>query len=198
MATSEHLADSILIERQGVHALVWDDKGDLIRALLILLEVIDKIPIKPFLLSSVEESEKALRKLFEIQPVSANDVYLDDAIKTSRDELLLIFLQQATNTTIGPLLNGWRSALAKPPGTLLVVRNADFTSFQREAPDLASFIGPKITDSSTILYIWSQKTAQKIQRQLPQTITNMLKKLPGEQPATKEISDWITQHPPLD
>lgn len=200
MSTAQYLANSILLERRGVHVVIWDDKGELVRALLVLLAAFDNVKIKPILLSSITESEKELRKLFELQPVkkTAETGTWEELLNQSREELLLLFIQQATSSTIGPLLNGWRSALAEPPGSLLVIRDADLMSFLREAPDLSSFIGPKIIDSSTILSIWSKETGKRIKADLPQSFSKIMKELPGEQPTRKEIRHWITAHPPVD
>jgi len=59
-----------------------------------------------------------------------------------------LFLQQAVGKEVSLRLNGWRRPLSEPKGTLLVVRTADFDEFQRDAPDLASFIG---LESTTVL-----------------------------------------------
>ena len=95
-------------------------------------------------------------------------------------------------------MNGWRSALAEPPGALLIIRSADFTDFQRNAPDLASFIGPKIFDTSTMLSIWNARIAEKIRSQIPPEIKKILQKLPGEDSSEEEIVEWIKSHPPVE
>ena len=200
MITAEYLANSILLDQRGIHVVIWDDKGEIVRVLLILLSAIDKIQIKPILLSSVDKSEKQLRELFEIQPVKndTDDGNMEELLESSREELLLLFIQQATMSTIGPLLNGWRSSIAAPPGSLLVVRNADLMDFLRVAPDLSSFIGPKIIDSSTILSIWSNKIGRNINTKLPLSFVEILNELPGEQPTNEEIKDWMIEHPAID
>ena len=199
MGTAEYFFESILIERKGVHALTWEDKGDLTRALTVLAVLFNGIQTYPLLLTSAELAERELGSLFAIKPISeneSNDQRYEPSLR--RDSFLLLFLDQAAGSTIGPLLNGWRSALAEPPGALLIIRSADFTDFQRNAPDLASFIGPKISDTSTMLSIWSTKVSDKIRAQIPPKIKEILKKLPGEDLSEKEIVEWIKSHPPVE
>lgn len=199
MSTAECFATSILIEKQGVHILTWDNKGDLIRALIVILAVTSEIPIESLLLSSAEDSTKGLGPFLEIQPISGTlSVDRELRLRPPREAILLLFLQQAASTTIGPFLNGWRSALVEPPGTVLVIRTADLIAFQRNAPDLASFIGPRMVEASTMLSIWSQKAVEKLRPSLPAAVSAIVQNLPGDQPTEKEIEDWIIQHPPID
>jgi hypothetical protein len=198
MSTAEQLANSILLDNAGVHILLWDDQDDLIRALILVIAVIGKEKILPLLLSSETESLSVLRKLFEIK--NAEEISLsedEEVLQPKRNKLLLLFLQQATSKTIGPLLNGWRRDLAFEPGSLIVVRKADFMNFQKYAPDLASFYGPKIYDSSSLLYIWGEKTAKNVKPYLPNLMFDFIKKLPGEAPSENELKEWIQLHTPI-
>jgi len=199
MSTAEQFAQSILLENRGVHVLLWSDQDDLYRALIVLLSVLKDQPVYPLLLTSTNESISKLRRLFEIkQPSPKIEEETDDSLIPSRKELLLFFIQQATSTTIGPWLNGWRTPMAASPGTLLVIRNADFMDFQRYAPDLASFFGSKNQDSASMLSLWNKETAQNIKVNLPTEFHDILINLPGEHPSKKEIEFWIAQHPPID
>jgi hypothetical protein len=167
-----------------------------VRALTVLLAVLEDYPKKFLLLASASDAASSLRALFELQPSEDEEPASDiDSLTPSRDDLLFLFLQQATSTSIGPWLNGWRSALAAPPGSLLVVRSADFPDFQRNAPDLESFYGPKLYDSSILLSMWSEKTARAMKATLPKDVVAILKELPGPLPSKKDIEDWIRQHP---
>ncbi|RJP33792.1 MAG: hypothetical protein C4527_03700 [Candidatus Omnitrophota bacterium] len=197
MATAEQLAKSISIEKRGIHVLLWNNQDDLVRSLLVLLAVLKDLPNSPLLLSSPEESVRLLRPMFELQSALEETLTEKDLLRPVRDILLIIFLQQATSHSIAPWLNGWRSALADEPGTLLVIRNADFLDFQRFAPDLASFFGPKIYDSSSMLSIWGEDTARRMKTVLPNEFCMILKELPGPSPSKEEIEYWLKQHPPL-
>ncbi|MFQ5677090.1 MAG: hypothetical protein ACE5G1_14450, partial [bacterium] len=69
MSNAEYFANSMLLDCRGIHLVIWDDKGELVRALLIILAAINEIQVRPLLLSSAKESEEKLRELFEIQPI---------------------------------------------------------------------------------------------------------------------------------
>jgi hypothetical protein len=199
MPTAEYFFESILIEGKGVHVLTWEDKGDLVRTLIVLAALFNGKRTYSLLLTSAELAQRELGSLFSIKPIAQNEYDdFNNQANLQRDSFLLIFLDQAVGSSIGPLLNGWRSALADPPGTLLIIRSADFTDFQRNAPDLASFIGPKIFDTSTMLSIWSIKIADKIVSQIPPEIKKILQRLPGEDPSEEEIVEWIKSHPPVE
>jgi len=198
MSTVEQLAKSILLDGQGVHVLLWDDQDDLVRALIVLLAALKDLPLQPLLLSSAKESASSLRSLFDLQPLpEENRPAEEESVTLPRECFLVLFLQQATSRSIGPWLNGWRSALADKPGTLLIIRRADFPSLQRHAPDLSSFFGPKVYDSSSTLSIWSRETAKRIKHSLPRDVMEILKELPGQAPPRKEIEEWVKQHPPI-
>ncbi len=198
MSTAEQLANSILLDNAGVHILLWDDQDDLVRALLLVIAVIGKDNILPLLLSSETESLSVLRQLFEIKITEEMSLSEDEnVLQSKRDKVLLLFLQQATSQIIGPMLNGWRRDLASKPGSLIVVRKADFINFQRFAPDLASFYGPKIYDSSSLLYIWGEETAKNVKPYLPNRMFDFLTLLPGEAPSENELKEWIKLHSPI-
>jgi len=56
MSTAEELAFSIREERRGAHVLLWDDQGDLARALLVFRAALGAVPIEPMLLASTEDA----------------------------------------------------------------------------------------------------------------------------------------------
>jgi hypothetical protein len=199
MPTAEYFFESILIEGKGVYALTWEDKGDLVRTLIILAALFNGKPTYPLLLTSAELVERELGFLFSIKPLPQNQYdEFGNQTDLQRDSFLLLFLDQASGRSIGPLLNGWRSALAQPPGTLLIIRSPDFIDFQRNAPDLASFIGPRIFDTATMLSMWGATTADKIRAQIPLEIKKILERLPGEDLSEREIAEWIKLHPPVE
>ena len=198
MATAEQLAKSIQLDGQGVHVLLWDHQDDLVRALIVLFAALHDTPLQPLLLASAQASVSDLRKIFELRPQEKDSVTSEeDSLVPSRQSLLVLFLQQATSSSIGPWLNGWRSALAEKPGALLVVRHADFLDFQRNAPDLASFFASKAFDTSSMLSIWSASTAKRMKTLLPREVVGILGKLPGKMPSGKDIESWVREHPPL-
>jgi len=194
MALVEQLAFSLREEGRGVNALLWDDIGDLYRVLLITLAALGETEIKPLLISNEESRIKELNDMIQGR--------LDDQINHEGEHIqnnisLLpphpiwaLFLQQAVSRQVGPRLNGWRRPLSEPRGTLLVVRNAEFDNFQRSAPDLASFIGPRIYDASRLLVICSKGTLQKLKKTLPNPFDEILRHLPGTLPADNELADW--------
>ena len=197
MPTAEWLAWSVQMDSQGVHLLLWREKDELVRALVVFLASVGDVPTQPILLASADQAAGDLRRIFEAQtPSPAAQTEEGDVLAHKRDHLLVLFLQQATSSTIGPWLNGWRNELAKSPGALLVVRNADYMDFQRNAPDLASYVGPKIYDCVSLLSMWSEKTAANLRPSVPDPYVNVLRELPGEFPSVNEIESWIRHHAP--
>jgi len=81
---------------------------------------------------------------------------------------------------------------------MLVIRHADFNPFQRNAPDIASFVGSRIFDASTMLSVFSKTTYERMRTTLPSEIQTILARLPGASPDEKEIVRWIESNPPDD
>jgi hypothetical protein len=193
MNTAELYAKNIIIEHKGIYLLEWSEKPDLVRALIVLIPIIGEEIINPTLLDSGIAAKKYLKDLFQIKQGSDN-ILDDDALGPDRKEMLFLFLQQAASSTVGPILNGWRSALAGAPGTILFVRSPDVSALQRSAPDLSSFIGPKMADTSNFLSIWSHETQIKLSDKLPKSIWQILEKLPGSMPQNQELATWIAEN----
>jgi hypothetical protein len=194
MALVEQLAFSLRETGRGVHALLWDDMGDLVRTLLVTHAVLGDIPIEPLLVSG---ETKRLEEFRDLIAARLADQILHERIEARADDpdspphpLWILFLQQAASEQAGPRLNGWRRPLSEPRGTLLVVRNADFRTFQRSAPDLASFIGPRIYDASRLMMVCSKDTLSKLEKALPEPFPSILRQLPGTVPTAKELADW--------
>jgi hypothetical protein len=197
LSTAEFFSDSIISEGKGIHLVLWTEKEELIHALIIMLCKI-KYAFIPLLLDSTQDSTKRLNIQLSSKPTDfVFDPELEDIVIKRPNNLFYLFLQQATGSVFGPILNGWRSLLAEPPGTILFIRSADLTTFQRAAPDLSSFIGPKIFDTSTMLNIWSKLTAESIDKILPKNIWTILTALPGSLPSHEAIDEWLTAHPPF-
>jgi hypothetical protein len=196
MSTAEQLAFSISSERRAVHVLLWDDKNDLVRALLALLAGLD-IEIYSLVVSDRDEDLSALRRLVETRiPISEDEMDSDHASEGIAARYWLLFLQQASSTIVGPWLNGWRRPISETPGSMLVIRHADYDSFQRSAPDIASFVGPRIFDASTMLSVFSKTTYDRLSERLPEDLEQLLGRLPGTAPSEKHLMEWIQANGP--
>jgi len=192
MATAEQVAFSIREEGRGVHVVLWDDQADLVRALLVVTAGLKGIPIYGLLVPDRDEDLISLRSLADSRTVEEEN----DALKSPADSLWLLFIPPAASKRVGPWLNGWRRPLSQPPGTLLAVRHADFESFQRNAPDLASYFGPRIYDAATMISVWSKETDSRLESELAIEIQEILKRLPGTPPSKSEIDEWRALHSP--
>ena len=193
MAIAEQLAFSLTEERRGIHVLLWDDMTALFQMLLVTRAALGDLPVEPFLISEQEARFDLLKKTI----LSRISDQLDHEWESETDfpplaphPLWLLFIQQAASRHVGSRLNGWRSLLAEPFGTLIVVRNADFDEFQRSAPDLASFIGPRIYDASRTLMVCSSQTRGRLEKTLPEQFMEILRELPGALPSHQELRDW--------
>jgi hypothetical protein len=188
------MADSIRIEGHGIFVLLWDAKEDLLRALLVLNATLHDVPKRSLLLTPGNGTVHALRELIEtrviIRAQSTGDDDQSEQYPTASD-LWLLYLQQASSATVGPWLNGWRGPLRQSPGAILVIRHADFEPFQRSAPDLASFVGPRIYNASTMLSVVSKPTFDRLDPSLPKADLDILSKLPGTAPEANELRRWI-------
>ncbi len=197
MSTAEQLAFSICTERRGIHVLLWDDQDDLVRALLALFAGLDDLQLHALLVSGDEKDLLALRELVETHmPITAEETKSERDPLSRQSQFWLLFLQQASSNAVGPWLNGWRRPLSDPAGSMLVIRHADFLSFQRDAPDVTSFIGARIYDASTMLSVFSETTYERLKTHLPDEIEAVLSRLPGTLPAEEDIADWIKANAP--
>jgi hypothetical protein len=194
MSTVERLTFSLREEGRGVHALLWDDLGDLYRVLLVVHASLGDLAIRPFLVSGEATRLKELKDMIEGELASRIEQerpeVTDDDSGPPAHALWAMFLQQAVGEHVGLRLNGWRRPLSEPMGTLLVVRNADFDAFQRSSPDLASFIGPRIYDASRLLMLCSRETLRNLEKSLPDPFEGILRHLPGTLPSAGELADW--------
>jgi hypothetical protein len=182
MSTAQELAFSVREERRGIHVLLWDDQGDLVRALLIFRASLGAIPCEAMLLASTRDTD-ILRAHISARPA-------EEADEAGR-AFWMIFLQQASSGLIGPWLNGWRRPLSEPPGALLLIRHADFEPFQRAAPDLASYVGPRVYDAARMLSLASPDVISQIDLSLPGAILDILRQLPGLLPRADELDQWL-------
>ena len=197
MSTADQLAFSISTERRGIHVLLWDDQDDLARALIGLFAGLADLQTHSLLVSDDEEDLLALRRLVESRVQDVDDESgLGRDSESRRSQFWILFLQQASSNTAGPWLNGWRRPISEPPGAMLVIRHADFDPFQRNAPDIASFVGSRIFDASTMLSVFSKTTYKRLETRLPDDIEAILRRLPGTSPDEHEVANWIKANAP--
>ena len=193
MSTAEALAFSIREELRGIHVLLWGDQDDLVRALLILLTAAPNRPVHPLLVSSKPACLDGLKRLisarWQLEEERPQEKVREGDLA---DRIWFLFLAQASARSMGPWLNGWRQPLSESPGSLLIVRHADFMDLQRYAPDLLSYAGPRIYDSSTMLSICSETVRQGVRPSLPRDFEMILRELPGEPPDLRELVRWIS------
>jgi hypothetical protein len=123
--------------------------------------------------------------------IGARSGYGADEAEHPACPLWLIFLQQASAGLVGPWLNGWRGPLSAPPGALLLIRHADYQAFQRAAPDLVSFVGPRVYEAEGMLSVASPDVVSRLDIALPINILDILGQLPGSLPPPGELDQWI-------
>lgn len=187
MSTAEELAFSIRQEGRGVHVLLWDDQGDLVRALLMFWASLGPAPFEAMLLASTADIEFLRAKIPSPSVEGGNE-----AGQPARP-LWLLFLQQASARVVGHWLNGWRRPLSDAPGTLLLIRHADYEPFQRAAPDLASYVGPRVYDAARMLSTASTDIVPRINLTLLRPVRDILRKLPGALPPEDELNRWVLE-----
>lgn len=188
MFASEKFFFSVLVDRAGVHAILWEDKAELVRALLVLQAAIQAMEISYIAVSGEESVVDGLMNIIGARRPSPVP---SDTSEIGASRFLVLMFQQATFQAIGPWLNGCRKPLSEPPGSLLVVRSADFEQFQRSAPDLSSYIGPKIFDASSMVSDFSPEIMNCLRTELPRSAIEALQGLPGEMPVADELTRWI-------
>ena len=190
MYVSEKFFFSVVTDRAGVHVLLWEDKNELVRALLVLQAAMQTAELQFILVSGEESDLDELIRIIDTRRPGVLPSELDETGETDATFLVLLF-QQASSQTIGPWLNGWRNPLAESPGSLLVIRSADFEQFQRNAPDLSSFVGPKVLDSSSMISDFSPEILRYLKVSLAPSAIEALDKLPGTMPMMDELEQWL-------
>jgi hypothetical protein len=179
MESAEHLIQSILLRNHGIQVLLWEYKTELVRALLLLKSVLTDFPDSPIYLPS----EQA-----QLQQLSIH-LYEDPALKTRR----FLLIPQASTDTVGTWLNGWRRRLSEAPGTVMVIRRADYGPLCRRAPDLMSFVNSEVHEAGGLLPLTNLKTLNMLTNRLPEAWYPSLQLLPGEMPEQNEITEWAKE-----
>jgi hypothetical protein len=156
MASAEHLAYALSMQTRGIQVLLWEHKVDLIRALLVVRAAMPDFPDAPVVIPT-EQSD--------LQRFSIDLFEESDQPRTGSRRILLI--PQGSTGVIGTWLNGWRRRLADPPGTLLVVRRAEFVALYQRAPDLMSFAQSEVHAATGLLPLVEPGTLARISGRLP-------------------------------
>ncbi len=190
MFASEKFFFSVVTDRAGVHVLLWEDKNELVRALLVLNAVMQTTRIQFIAVSGEESDINHLIQVIDARRPNLLSSENDDPGESENPFLVLLF-QQASSQSIGPWLNGWRNPLSESPGSLLVIRSADFGQFQRNAPDLSSYVGPKLLDSSSMISHFSPEILSGLCAVLAPSAIEALQRLPGVLPTPDELEQWI-------
>jgi hypothetical protein len=181
MTSAEHLARDLSMQSRGIHVLSWDNKADLVRALLIIRAAPESSLDSPTVVPTVQTDLQLLGlRLFE-EP--------DDLASSS---MRVFIIPQASTEAIGTWLNGWRRRLADPPGTLIVIRQSDLMALYRRAPDLMSFAQSEIHESAGLLPLVTRETFDRVCNSLPAGWQEALNSLPGSTPSVAELSDWLS------
>lgn len=190
MSLAEQFVLSLTEEHATVHLLLWDDQEDLIRALIVVLAAVSDRGVLPLLVSSASADLLNLQQ--QVRNRYAVDAVIQEPENIDRlERLWLLFIQQGTSMDVGPWLNGYRRPLAQAGGTLVVVREAELGTFQRAAPDLASFVGPRIYNASSMLFAVSEAVYERLSPIVPPEIETILLQLPGRRPSQESLGEWV-------
>ncbi len=191
------MAFSIAVEKRGIHLLLWTDYDDLYRALLIVYGALQAAGLSVLPTGiPVADNRHELNRLFQTR-IGSPDSFVNKDFP-HKDNLWILFIPQAGNQSVGPWLNGWRRALSHPPGSLLVVRYPDFDDLQRNAPDLFSFVGPRIYNAGAMVSLFSENTYAHMSTCLPEATHAILESLRpgGTLPSQEEIKTWMDAYTP--
>lgn len=181
MESAEHLAQAILLRTHGIQVLLWEYKTDLVRALLLLKSVLTDFPDSPIYLP-IEQSE--LQKL---------SIHLYEDAQLGVKKRWFILIPQASTDAVGAWLNGWRRRLSEEPGTVLVIRRADYGPLCRRAPDIMSFVNSEVHEAGGLLPLADRRTLSQLTDRLPHAWYTSLQMLPGDLPEQGEITEWTKE-----
>ena len=167
------------MRQHGIQVLLWENKTDLIRALLVLRAVLSDFPDAPVLLPS----DPAGLQRFSI--------HLYEDVNQASPARRFLLIPQASTESLGSWLNGWRQRLSDSPGTIIVIRRADYAALCRKAPDLMSFAHSDVHEATGLLPLIARDTfTTEVSKKLPDKWYEQLDTLPGEMPDHEEIANW--------
>lgn len=182
MESAESLALDLQLRNSGIQVLQWENKSDLVQALVILQAALQDFSQEPILLPTDKNG---------LQQMSLALSESSTGERPTRRRFFLI--PQGSSEIIGSWMNGWRSQLAEPPGTVLIIRHADFVSLLRRSPDLMSFAQSETHDATNLLPLVSAAILEKITLRLSSKWVECLGTLPGVMPSEKELTIWLQQ-----
>ena len=182
MESAEHLVRVLSLQARGVQVLIWEQKIDLMRAIVLLKAALPGFPDSPVLLPT----EAAALLEFSIR-------LFEQAENATPVERRVILIPQGNTTVAGEWLNGWRRQLAQSPGTLIVIRRIDFNTLCRAAPDLMSFAQSDVHEVTELLPLVEKATLDHLTFRLSDLWYEALEALPGAMPSDEEIADWLSQ-----
>jgi hypothetical protein len=180
MSSAEYLAQDLRMQSRGIHVICWDDKADLVHALLVLQSAFTRFPETPTLLPTQQSDlQRFGLGLFE------------NADKPTDSSMRILLIPQASTEATGAWLNGWRRRLSDPPGTLIVIRHTDLMALYRRAPDLMSFAQSEIHEASSLLPLVTRETLDRMREVFPDGWNEPLNSLPGSMPPKADILKWM-------
>src|SRR5262249_32591060 len=103
----------------------------------------------------------------------------------------VILVPQASTNAVSSWMNGWRRQLAVPPGTLIVIRRADYHLLFRRAPDLMSFAQSEVHEATELMPMLQNDVVSRVSANLTSAWIKALGELPGEMPKSGAIEAWI-------
>lgn len=190
MSSAEALARSLTADGSGVYLLTWIEKAELDRTIRLFLAAIGARAWREFLVPAERRLPSGLESLLETRQ--------SDDSGQAADALLLLFLAQTAGRVVGPEMNGWRKALTRPPGSLIIVSDGESREFCRSAPDLCSYMTTHRACADSLLASWTEETETRLRSAwidgAPPLLPKSLDALPGESLDEIEFRDWLAYH----
>lgn len=190
MESAATLASSLVAEARGVFVLTWIEKAELEKALRIVLPMLADTPWQDFFVPASLDLPNPLLTVLEQRQ--------SDEQSATEHPLLLLFLDHTAGRVAGPALNGWRRALARAPGSLLVLKHNEAREFYQGAPDLCSFMTTHRACADSLLASWDDVTSAVLReawlgKDRPR-MPDALSRLPGEPLDQQEFTRWLSYH----
>jgi hypothetical protein len=190
MQSADALAESILVEGHGIFLLTWRERTELERAIRVLLVALGPQPCRDFLIRATAPMSSELLAVLERR--QSEDVAL------ANEPILMLFFEETAGRAAGPELNGWRSGLSRPPGSVLVMRDREASEFCSGAPDLCSFLTARRAHADAFIASWRSETASALAsastRAHSITLPASLLALEGDRLSDDEFRAWLRYH----
>jgi len=191
MESAATLASSLAVEGRGIFLLSWLEKAELEKSLRIVLTMLAETPWQDFLVPATLDLPNPVLTVLEQRQ--------SEEVPTPGHPLLLLFLDQTAGRVASPGLNGWRRALARAPGSLLVLKHNEAGEFCKGAPDLCSLVTTHRACADMLLASWDDNANDVLRRawllgarqpRMPEALSL----LPGEPLDEEEFSTWLSYH----